>query len=55
MGRYKYDRLDLQPYQYPEDKDRDGLHNAGFFTFQPFDLAGSLKELYYRFPKCFQA
>jgi len=33
--------------QYSEDEDRDGLRNVGFFTFQPFDLAGSPRELYY--------
>jgi len=45
-GRYRYDRLDLQPYQCLEDKDRDGLWK-GFFTFQPLDWACSLRELHY--------
>jgi hypothetical protein len=38
-GRYRYDRLDLQPYQYPEDVDRSDLQNVGFFTFQLLDPA----------------
>jgi hypothetical protein len=28
----------------PEDEDRDGLQNVGFFTAQPFDLADSPRE-----------
>jgi hypothetical protein len=33
--------------QQPEDKDRNGLWNIGFFTIQPLDLADSLREPYY--------
>jgi hypothetical protein len=33
--------------QHPEDEDRDGLQNVGFFTIQPLDLADSPRELYY--------
>jgi hypothetical protein len=33
--------------QYPEDEDRDGLRNVGFFTAQPFDLADSPRELHH--------
>jgi hypothetical protein len=32
---------------YPEDKDRDGLQNVGFFTAQTFDLADSPRELHH--------
>jgi hypothetical protein len=35
--------------KYPEDEDRDGLRNLGFFTAQPFDLADSPRELHHRF------
>jgi hypothetical protein len=31
----------------PEDEDRDGLQNTGFFTAQPFDPADSLRELHH--------
>jgi hypothetical protein len=33
--------------KYPEDEDRDGLRNVGFFTAQPFDLADSPRELHH--------
>jgi hypothetical protein len=33
--------------QYPEDEDRDGLRNVGFFTAQPFDPAHSPRELHH--------
>jgi hypothetical protein len=46
---YKQDSLRSQPYpyQHPEDEDRDGLRNVGFFTVQSLDLADSLRELHY--------
>jgi hypothetical protein len=30
-----------------EDEDRDGLRNVGFLTAQPFDPAGSPRELHH--------
>jgi hypothetical protein len=32
---------------YPEDKDRDGLRNVGFFTAQPFDPADNLRKFHH--------
>jgi hypothetical protein len=37
----------MDPYQHPEDKDRDGLQNAGFSTVQALDPADSPTELHY--------
>jgi len=34
-------------YQHPEDEDRDGLRNVGFFTVQPLDLADRPRELHF--------
>jgi hypothetical protein len=31
----------------PEDEERDGLRNVGFFTAQPFDPADSLRGLHH--------
>jgi hypothetical protein len=39
----------FEDLQHPEDEERDGLQNISFFTFQPLDLAGSTRELYYTF------
>jgi len=50
MDRYKLDRLVFSqpyPYQHPEDEDRDGLQNAGFFINQPLDPTDSSRELHY--------
>jgi hypothetical protein len=33
--------------KYPEDEDRDGPRNVGFFAIQPFDAAGRPKRFYY--------
>jgi hypothetical protein len=33
--------------QYPENEDRNGLRNVGFFTAQPFDPADSPRELHH--------
>jgi hypothetical protein len=33
--------LVLRELKFPEDKDRDGPRNVGFFAIQPFDTAGS--------------
>jgi hypothetical protein len=38
---------ELQPLQYPEDEDRDGPRNVGFFAIQPLDVAGSPRRFYY--------
>jgi hypothetical protein len=35
---------------YPENEDRDGLRNVGFFTAQPFDPADSPRELHRQSP-----
>jgi hypothetical protein len=38
---------ELQPLQYPEDKDGDGPQNVGFFAIQPLDVVGSPRRFYY--------
>jgi hypothetical protein len=45
MMKDKYN--DIDPYQHPEDEDRDGLRNVGLFTLEPLDPADSQRELHY--------
>jgi hypothetical protein len=33
--------------KHPDNKDRDGLWNIGFFTAQPFDPADRLRKLHH--------
>jgi hypothetical protein len=37
--------LRVQSTKYPEDEDRDGLRNVGFFTAQPADSPRELHHL----------
>jgi hypothetical protein len=39
--------LILRVLDTPEDEDRDGLQNIGFFTAQPFDPADNLREFHH--------
>jgi hypothetical protein len=40
-------RWELQPLEYPEDKDGDGPQNVGFVVIQPLDAAGSPRKFHY--------
>jgi hypothetical protein len=37
---------------YPEDEDRDGPRNVGFFAIQPFDAAGTPRRFYLHLVVC---
>jgi hypothetical protein len=47
MAKKKNVSRTISVLKYPEDEDRDGPRNVGFFAIQPCDTAGNPSRFYY--------